>query len=89
LTGDALQAGDDRVEFCVELIQATQGCKRALLGFTGGIAVGLYELDVVIGAAAGDFDEHATTVSQLLPCINSINWHFAPLQNFDFKSEDR
>jgi hypothetical protein len=46
-------------------------------------------LDVVIGAAAGNFDEHATTLSHLSQPINSINLHFAPLQHYDFKSEDR
>jgi len=46
-------------------------------------------MDVAIGAAAGDFDEYATILSHHFPSKNSQNWHSTPLQNCDFKSEDR
>ena len=32
------------------------------------VSVGRYELDVLVGAAAGELDEHATTVSESCDC---------------------
>jgi len=56
------------MEFGVELIKSPQRGHRALFGLASrGIAVRVHELNVVIGAAAGEFDEHATTLSHEIP----------------------
>ena len=70
LAGNPLQARDDRLELGVELIDAPQRCNGALLGSASLVSVGRHELDVLVGAAAGELDEHATTVSEICDCKN-------------------
>ena len=68
------------MEFSVELIKSPQRDHRALFGLaSGGIAIRLHELDVVIGAAAGEFDEYATTLSHEIPVKTAEKCLIAPL----------
>jgi hypothetical protein len=74
LTCEALQASNDGFELSAYLVDTSEGCDGALFGSSGtGIAKRLDELDVVIGAAASEFNEHAITVSQMFRRKIQIN----------------
>ena len=63
------------------MIESPQVGNGALLGFASGITVRLDELDVAIGAAAGEFNKHATTLSQRYMAKFTEVVIIAPLQN--------